>query len=81
MAKFPLYPKNPERICWGCEKLCPADDMCCGNGTIRCPHPCELMGNDWYEWLEKREAPEPEAAADSPAGQTRISHTVSSRGA
>ncbi len=55
MAKFPLHPKNPERICWGCEKFCPADDMCCGNGTIRAPHPCELMGDDWYEWLQKQE--------------------------
>ena len=55
MAKFPLHPKNPERICWGCEKFCPADDMCCGNGTIRAPHPRELLGDDWYEWLQKQE--------------------------
>jgi hypothetical protein len=54
MAKFPLHPKNPERLCWGCEKLCPADDMRCGNGTIRSPHPCELMGKDWYDWLQER---------------------------
>ncbi|MBS0174921.1 MAG: DUF3079 domain-containing protein, partial [Nitrospira sp.] len=20
--KFPLHPKNPERICWGCDKYC-----------------------------------------------------------
>jgi Protein of unknown function (DUF3079) len=51
MANFPLHPKNPGRICWGCDKLCPADDMWCGNGTIRSPHPCELMGDDWYESL------------------------------
>ena len=57
MAKFPLHPKNPERICWGCEKFCPADDMCCGNGTIRTPHPCELMGEDWYDWLQEHERP------------------------
>ncbi len=62
MAKFPLHPKNPERICWGCEKLCPADDMRCGNGTIRAPHPCELMGDDWYEWLQQREAAESQDA-------------------
>ncbi|MDU8023859.1 MAG: DUF3079 domain-containing protein, partial [Neisseria sp.] len=20
--KFPIFPKNPERICWGCDKYC-----------------------------------------------------------
>jgi hypothetical protein len=45
--KVPLAPKHPERICWGCNRYCPADDMVCGNGTIRCPHPIELFGEDW----------------------------------
>jgi hypothetical protein len=54
--KFPILPPHPERICWGCEKMCPADDMCCGNGTIRAPHPVELFGPDWYEWEKQREA-------------------------
>lgn len=45
--KLPLHPKHPERICWGCDKYCPVDDMRCGNGTIRAPHPEELFGNDW----------------------------------
>jgi hypothetical protein len=42
-----LRPKNPERVCWGCDKYCPADDLACGNGAIRTPHPCELLGEDW----------------------------------
>ncbi len=42
-------PKHPERICWGCDKFCPADDLACGNGTIRTPHPSELLGDDWLE--------------------------------
>ena len=46
----PLVPKYPERICWGCDKYCPADDLACGNGTIRTPHPVELFGDDWLEW-------------------------------
>ena len=46
--KFPIHPKNPERICWGCSKYCPADDLYCGNGTIRTPHPLELSGEDWW---------------------------------
>lgn len=45
---FPLKPKHPERICWGCDKYCPADAMQCGNGAERTPHPLELFGEDWY---------------------------------
>ena len=52
--RVPLQPKNPERICWGCNKYCPADDLACGNGTIRTPHPIELFGPDWVEWCVHR---------------------------
>jgi hypothetical protein len=56
MAKIPIHPSHPERICWGCDKLCPADDMRCGNGTVRAAHPVELFGDDWFEWSKAREA-------------------------
>jgi len=46
-VKFPIRPGHPERICWGCEHFCPADDMRCGNGTDRAQHPIELWGEDW----------------------------------
>jgi hypothetical protein len=49
MARVALYPKHPDRICWGCDKYCPAEDLACGNGTIRTPHPLELLGEDWLE--------------------------------
>jgi hypothetical protein len=49
MGKLPVKPRNPERVCWGCDLYCPADDMRCGNGTIRAPHPIELFGDDWLE--------------------------------
>jgi hypothetical protein len=62
MYKFPIHPKNPERICWGCEKMCPAGDLACGNGTIRSPHPVELLGDDWLEWLREHEHPDTEPA-------------------
>ena len=39
--KFPIHPKNPERICWGCEKYCTAADLQCGNGCERIQHPIE----------------------------------------
>jgi hypothetical protein len=55
MSSFPIHPRNPERICWGCEKACPADDLACGGGQIRTPHPVELGGDEWYEWLMERE--------------------------
>jgi len=48
--KFPIHPKNPEKICWGCDKYCPAGSLICGNGTDRTPHPVELFGDDWFEW-------------------------------
>ena len=49
MAKIPLWPSHPERVCWGCDRYCPADDLACGNGTIRAAHPCELFGHEWLE--------------------------------
>ena len=53
--KLPLTPKHPERVCWGCDKYCGADDLRCGNGTVRTQHPAELFGDDWFEWeLETR---------------------------
>ena len=48
--KFPLHPANPERICWGCDKYCPADSLICGNGSDRTAHPFELFGEDWHDW-------------------------------
>ena len=45
-----LRPVHPERVCWGCEKLCPANDLTCGNE--RSLHPCELFGDDWLEWRD-----------------------------
>jgi DUF3079 family protein len=54
MSRAALLPKNPERICWGCPKCCAADDLACGNGTIRTLHPVELFGADWLEWSEAR---------------------------
>jgi hypothetical protein len=58
MAKIPLHPKNPDRICWGCDKFCPAESLACGNGTIRTQHPAELFGEDWLDWAERRDAAE-----------------------
>lgn len=48
--RAPVRPPHPERVCWGCDKYCPADDLACGNGTIRTLHPVELFGDDWLEW-------------------------------
>ena len=63
MAKIPLDPAHPERICWGCEQYCPADDLRCGNGTIRTMHPCELFGADWLDWSTGRRHDGPAAPA------------------
>ena len=50
MKRSLTHPKHPERICWGCDRYCAADELACGNGTIRTPHPVELFGDDWLEW-------------------------------
>jgi hypothetical protein len=55
VSGVPLTPKHPQRICWGCNKFCPENDLACGNGTIRTPHPIELFGDDWLEWSIERE--------------------------
>ncbi|MDO5288304.1 MAG: DUF3079 domain-containing protein [Pseudomonadota bacterium] len=65
MAKrFPIHPAHPERICWGCDKYCPADDLACGNGSDRTQHPVELFGPDWAEWTP----PVADGAAHTAAG-------------
>lgn len=58
MKRFPLHPRHPERVCWGCERFCPADQLVCGNGTVRTMHPVELFGEDWAEWSRERAAEE-----------------------
>jgi hypothetical protein len=63
--KIPLHPANPDRICWGCDKYCPADDLACGNGTIRTAHPAELLGDDWLDWIEWREKTKRGAESDA----------------
>lgn len=68
--RFPIHPAHPERLCWGCDLYCPAQDLRCGNGSVRTPHPVELFGEDWDRWgLQGGE--EPPAAARSPALPSR----------
>lgn len=52
----PLHPKHPERVCWGCDRYCPADDLACGNGSIRTMHPAELFGDDWHEGSDQHDS-------------------------
>jgi len=59
MTNAPLNPKHPERVCWGCEKHCPAESLDCGNGSVRAQHPAELFGDDWLEWAEANECHAP----------------------
>jgi hypothetical protein len=67
MAKqFPLHPKHPERICWGCDKYCAAKDLLCGNGSGRTQHPAEMLGDDWYKWGDWGIEDAPDPTADEP---------------
>jgi hypothetical protein len=72
MKAMPLHPRHPERICWGCDKYCAADELACGNGTIRTPHPLELFGDDWVEWSAEPDATAPFIAADLPVERDDI---------
>ena len=54
MSKIPLYPTHPERVCWGCDKYCPAESLDCGNGTVRTQHPIEIFGTDWLVTSDTR---------------------------
>ena len=53
MARIPLNPPHPERVCWGCDAYCPAESLGCAGGTIRTPHPVELFGEDWLEFFDQ----------------------------
>lgn len=70
--KFPLHPRHPERICWGCDKYCPAGDLICGNGSGRTEHPAELFGADWYTWGDWADEAETEGQP-APAADPRRS--------
>lgn len=68
--KFPLHPSHPERICWGCDKYCPAEALACGNGSGRTQHPVEVLGRDWWqEWGIEPPAQKAAGPTLSPAGQ------------
>lgn len=63
---FPIRPAHPERICWGCDHYCAADDLKCGNGTVATPHPSELFGDDWLSWGLDARQDAPSADPSSP---------------
>lgn len=54
MKKSVLDPKHAERVCWGCDRYCSAEELACGNGSIRTQHPSELFGKDWQQWADDR---------------------------
>lgn len=58
--KFPTNPAHPERLCWGCDLYCPTNDLRCGNGSDRTPHPSEFWGDDWEGTAAIQETPRPQ---------------------
>lgn len=68
VKKFPMHPKRLGRICWGCDKYCPADSLMCGNGSVATPHPSELFGEDWMLWGLDARQPDPPLPHDAPIG-------------
>mgnify|MGYP000939435919 CR=1 FL=1 len=48
---FPINPRHPERLCWGCDRYCAPEQLACGNGSGRVQHPVESQGEQWYlDW-------------------------------
>ncbi|MCB0221562.1 MAG: DUF3079 domain-containing protein [Chrysiogenetes bacterium] len=45
LVRHPHQPRHPERVCWGCDRYCPATDMACSKE--RTLHPVELFGAGW----------------------------------
>ena len=66
VKKFPIHPKHPERLCWGCDKYCAVDSMMCGNGSVATPHPSELFGEDWMSWGLDAPKLDPPASQQAP---------------
>lgn len=56
--RFPSRPSHPERLCWGCDRYCPAQSLACGNGSERTQHPVELFGDDWERWTDDGRPPD-----------------------
>ncbi|WP_460505659.1 DUF3079 domain-containing protein [Hydrogenophaga soli] len=63
--RFPANPAHPERLCWGCDRYCPATDMACGNGSDRTQHPAELFGPDWATWMLLEDADKNASTSDT----------------
>ncbi|MBI3927071.1 MAG: DUF3079 domain-containing protein [Armatimonadetes bacterium] len=60
MTRYPHHPAHPERVCWGCDRHCPADALACGSDKVRAGHPIELFGDDWLERGSGRQEPSPD---------------------
>lgn len=73
VAKLPLLPKNPERVCWGCSKYCSDESLDCGNGAVRTQHPIEIFGDDWLEFSRYRaNHPQRETGAATPTSNAFV---------
>lgn len=66
VKKFPIHPKQSERICWGCDRCIPADALMCGIGSVATLHPSELFGDDWMSWGLDAPKPDPSAMPEVP---------------
>ena len=42
------HAEESRSVVLGLRQVLPAEDMRCGKGTIRCLHPIEIFGDDWF---------------------------------
>lgn len=62
--KFLFHPAHPERMCWGCDRHCPADAMVCSKGSVATLDPAESFGEDWMSIGKVWQVPSPANSAD-----------------
>jgi len=73
VRRIPERPAHPERICWGCDRYCAANDLRCGNGKERTQHPIETFGPDWIQFILPS-GEDSTSHADASAESARIRH-------
>lgn len=60
MKEALIHPRHPERICWGCDKYCSANNLACREDRLS--HPIEIEGYDWFLLEQARIAAQPPVA-------------------
>jgi hypothetical protein len=70
MKEALVHPKHPERICWGCKRYCPANDLACREERLA--HPIEFYGYDWLSFEDASTEADPAPENNAPIYSERV---------